>query len=79
LPCGSRTPSATVEHKPNEVTRLQALQVSVQATLQHTPCAQMFESQSAPALHGDPLGRFPHVAFTQNRSFTHCESLVHSL
>jgi hypothetical protein len=67
-----------VEHNPNEVSRLQALHVSVQAVLQHTPCAQRLESQSAPALHGEPFGFFPHEPFTQNLPVTHCESLVHS-
>ena len=60
LPCGSRAPSATVEQRPNDVTRLQAMHAPVQLSLQHTPWAQKPVPHSLPPLHFAPGGRRPH-------------------
>jgi hypothetical protein len=62
-PCGSGVPSATAVHNPAEAVRLQLMQASVQALLQHTPWAQAFDWQSSPALHTAPIGFLPQEAF----------------
>jgi hypothetical protein len=66
LPWGSGAPSLTVAHRPSEPARLQAMQASEQAWLQHTPWAHVPDRHSPPALHAAPLGFNPHDEFWQN-------------
>jgi hypothetical protein len=56
--------------------RLQALQASVQAELQHTPCAQKPDWHSPAVLQSAPLGFFPHEPRTQKFPAKQSVSLV---
>ena len=53
---GSLLRLGTGRHMPTCPDRLQAMQAPVQAALQQTPSAQMFDTQSAPATQPAPLG-----------------------
>ena len=72
-------PLGTAVQRPMLAARSHALQASVQAKLQHTPCAQKPDWHSIAALQSAPLGFFPHEPFTQVLGGTHWESLVQSL
>jgi hypothetical protein len=74
--CGSGDRSATVAHRPSVEGRLQALQASVHARLQHTPWAQFPDWHSPPVLHSAPFGFFPHEPATQKFPATQSVSLV---
>ncbi len=74
--CGSGERSGTELQRPSVESRLQALQASVQAELQQTPCAQNPDWHSAVVLHSAPLGFFPHEPRTQKFPAKQSVSLV---
>jgi hypothetical protein len=68
--------SATAVQTPAVAARLQAMQPSEHALLQHTPWAQKPDVQSFPALQLAPCGLRPQDAFAQKLPATHWLSLV---
>jgi hypothetical protein len=73
---GSGERSGTALQRPSVEARLQALQASVQAELQHTPCAQDPDWHSPAVLQSAPLGFFPHEPRTQKFPAKQSVSLV---
>jgi hypothetical protein len=69
----------TTVQKPVVAARLHALQASVQAELQQTPCAQNPDSQSLPELHTAPSSPLPHELLTHVFGGTQSVSLVQLL
>ncbi len=61
--------------KPTRPGRLQALQESLQAELQHTPWAQKPERHSMPELHSAAQGALPHELLMQVLGGAQSESL----
>lgn len=57
----------------------QDLQVPVHAVAQHAPCAQMFELQSASAVHTAPFGFFPQLEFMHWFGATQSVALLQSV
>ena len=69
--CGSGDPSATEAHVPRDAGRLQALQASPQAWLQHTPWAQKPDTHSPAAPHSWPFPFRPHAPPLQDEPRAH--------
>jgi hypothetical protein len=60
VPCGSTPPAGTLLHVPSAVGSAQVWHEPLHAELQHTPCAQSFETHSLPSAQVLPRLLRPH-------------------
>lgn len=76
VPVGSAPPAGTARQVPTDPSRLQAMQVPLQADEQQRPCAQIpGAAQSSLRLQTEPMGRLPQELFSQTLPATHWASL----
>jgi hypothetical protein len=62
---GSGLPAGTFVQEPIVPDNAHDLHALAHAVAQHTPCAQLFDTHSAPAEQKAPFGFLPHELFTQ--------------